>query len=187
MIIVSNKIYKFGYLFLLTACTNTVTPEVSVESNVSTLQTNPTKIAENSTIKPEEIGLVEPSDWSFDCISDKMTDEKYCSIVARKGRYSYDDKHVTVNVSRKSLFIIGEIYPNTSAMIRVDKNKAFTSSHYSDDVIDFPYPSLINQMKSGKKILVKYTVWPENYGRVFEISLDGFTKLYEENKRSITK
>jgi hypothetical protein len=122
--------------------------------------------------------------WHADCHTDTMTDQKTCF-----GKYEFYNckpkSNLTIYVMKGQVQIHElNLYPHKEVYLRVDSNKVHKSNDYADEASYFYGASkLIDEMKGGKELRVRYWTWPEKLQREFSIPLENFGKTYNEIPR----
>lgn len=90
--------------------------------------------------------------WHTACKSDAMTDEHTCAIMK-------DDLVIIKSKDGYQAIIGTKHFPNTTALIRIDKNKPIESGEkgqYSHQ----QSADLINEMANAKTVTTRFTQWP---------------------------
>ncbi|EJD6042832.1 hypothetical protein M0J40_RS09315 [Providencia rettgeri] len=90
--------------------------------------------------------------WHAACKSDAMTDEHTCAIMK-------DDLVIIKSKGGYQAIIGTKHFPNTTALIRIDKNKPIESGEkgqYSHQ----QSADLINEMANAKTVTTRFTQWP---------------------------
>jgi hypothetical protein len=124
-------------------------------------------------------------EWQKRCNTDTMTDQTTCTVMFIKWVGEKKNKHLTVGGSHE-IIIVGQedLYPNRPVYLRVDKNKPYESSSYADDMTYFfpekAHKGLIEEMKNGHTLLIRYTEWPSAFSQEVTIPLHGFKDAYEQ-------
>jgi hypothetical protein len=105
------------------------------------------------------------TNWSISCKKDEMDDSRWCAL--DKG-----DLRVGIWKDGTSFISIGsEHYPNSSATIRIDKNKPITVSEKSG-FTTAQSTEIIVALLSGISVLTRYQKWP------YQSDIDNPTDLY---------
>jgi hypothetical protein len=119
----------------------------------------------------------------FSCRVDQMDDQRSCTLVGGSGRGreapyllilwgdGWTGPAVSVAHGQQG-------YPQTEELLRVDQNAAFAideDSLFSGQRAS----SIINQLKRGERVRLRYYDWPYNYSHDSELSLKGFTAVWD--------
>ncbi len=120
--------------------------------------------------------------WEFSCRVDQIDDQRSCSLVGGAGRGrevpyllilwgdGWAGPAVSVAHSEQG-------YPQTEELLRVDKNAAFSVDE--DSLFSGQRAlTIINQLKRGQRLRLRYYDWPYNYSRDGDLPLNGFASLW---------
>jgi invasion protein IalB len=119
--------------------------------------------------------------WQKRCKIDSMTDENDCAVFYLKSLGNNENVAIFLNLNVITVFQ-GDLYPHRTVYLRVDKNKHYKSSVYDVDAAAFPNErqQIIQEMKKGKSLLLRYSEWPSASSQDITIPLDGFKKVYDQ-------
>jgi hypothetical protein len=96
--------------------------------------------------------------WDVDCTRDLMTDEKSCSI----SRNAAEDGVGGLFITDEFVCILGDDYPGREAMLRIGKNKPWTT--FDDRCFDVATSKkIMHQLTGNQQIIIRLYRWPYNY------------------------
>ena len=111
----------------------------------------------------------EPKTWVVNCEKKKFDHMKICDM--HEG-----DLWVFLINGRYSVSIGSNHYPRSKGGLRIDNSSAIYG--YEGDL---PKPlSIIERLKKGKIAYTRYQEWPYEYNKDGEVSLEDFTKKFNE-------
>ena len=107
--------------------------------------------------------------WSINCEKKKFDNMKIC--------YMHEgDLWVFLTNGRYSVSVGSDHYPGSQGGLKIDNSSAIYG--YEGE---FPKPSsVIERLKKGKVAYTRYKKWPYEYNKDGEVSLEDFTKKFNE-------
>ena len=107
--------------------------------------------------------------WSINCEKKKFDNMKIC--------YMHEgDLWVFLTNGRYSVSVGSDHYPGSQGGLKIDNSSAIYG--YEGE---FPKPSsVIERLKKGKIAYTRYKKWPYEYNKDGEVSLEDFTKKFNE-------
>lgn len=120
--------------------------------------------------------LIVHHEWSFSCNVDKMKDSHFCTV--SKGSTKAILGILRTDTGRQSAVVGGgSAYPGSRAIIRVDDNEPIYGDEHA--FTEAQTLEVIKQMKTGKKVRVRYYDWPYNSAKEDEFPIYAFTEALE--------
>lgn len=121
--------------------------------------------------------------WEASCETDEMTDSNNCKV--KKTHYfnaGGEEQYIVVSANRNSVYVMPKtIYPHRAIQLRIDKNTMHESKKYTQGIVIFSgAKNIINEMKKGNSLKIRYSDWPNGYSRTANIPLGGFTAAYNK-------
>lgn len=111
----------------------------------------------------------ELSDWYPVCNKDRFNGSKICTLSKDTVLVMLRDGSYAVSVGKQH-------FPRSKSAIKIDNNATI----YGDEGISQSPNKVIEQLKKGKKVFIRYQEWPYEYNRDSEIDLAGFSEKFEE-------
>lgn len=117
----------------------------------------------------EEGSDSELSDWYPVCNKDRFNGSKICTISKDTVLVTLKDGSYAVSVGKLH-------FPRSKSAIKIDNNATI----YGYEGISQSPNKVIEQLKKGKKVFIRYQEWPYEHNRDSEIDLTGFPEKFEE-------
>jgi len=128
-------------------------------------------------ITPSVKGSESDRTWLASCRKDAMTDQNLCGLrIKNLSIYSLGDNSYSLYVGSVRHF------PNRQTMIRVDGNKAFSTTDDDGAMSESDSEKIISQIKNGSKVLIRYYEWPNDYPVDAEIDTAVFNEAMQAYK-----
>ncbi len=121
--------------------------------------------------------------WEAKCSTNEMTD-KYSCTVTYTHHFTKDDEltYIIISAAEDAVFVRQkDLYPHRDVQIRIDKHKYHESKHYIEGTVIFPHnKKIIEEMKTGESMKIRYDEWPRGLPNTLDVTLKGFAKAYNE-------